>query len=952
MADFINENNARPTRLLLRSDTITNWLSSSTPLMYGEVGVGYDENGTSVIAKIGSVKDAGGQRWADAPQIGASVDSLGLNLESIGRVYSSVVVDDNNKPLRTLSSSVFYDYCSSPVIKYLHGDLGTLPHSLKCGTDQTPPDVQHYYYFASASQRNFIVLKNISGWKDTVSVTFDPTSNYSNIFEAPVGFVHPEFDNVLPCHDENTIVNNLPIQPVQTPMSVLSWIEDVEMWTIPISVKEDADGNARNDSMQFLGIVSGWFPFPYRQFLCDGDNPTEPTDGFRSASIDCSITLTPNTGSNLEGTGGVGTFTVSAQDLGFTCDEFPEYCENQDICGTCMNWSVSSLVDWIEIVSVSRNQSDCEPSTGTVYYRYEANTEYNANQRVGKIRVYMRPETGDLPTLANSADFTFTQEAPQCELVDVTPSKANFDVNASKLFFTVSMNSDSCTFDVSGSQAWLNIGDITSTGFSITPDPNTGAGDTETRVATITVTNSSITDGESIQILVTQAGNICEVDSVAPLTNTFGWNFDDTDGLNPVSPTFNVDFGFTTEDETCEWQAQISRISGNFNTDWITITDNESGAGSETVSYTSSVNPSIEDRVIKISVIDGEHTVTQEARPCTLEFPIPLSQSGYNFQSCGSELLFQINSYTCGRGEGCAEFEECSWRVDFSQLGNNGVGGETYEWLTVVGLGYDPDSTNLPVNTVMTGTGFIRLSAESTCGEVCTGEGDLRNAVVPIIPMNVVNGVLTDATENLDGIVEIQLQQSCGLQSEEGTAICCACTPDNEACSDDPCAGIFCAFYTVVNGECVCACDAAGNLPDEETGNCYCCIINENNVEQCGYFCPPPSSGSFYATGGTDDQKPTGFTVISIKDEGLAGTVPGIIEIDVLRYANTFVKIKGYLSSGVSPVWNETLNMWEPKVVPNLYTNEIAEMTGDGFVYWDFTEKAWKLTNVIDGGTA
>lgn len=955
MADFINENNARPTRLLLRSDTIANWLSStSTPLMYGEVGVGYDENGTSVIAKIGSVKEATGQRWSDAPQIGATIDSLGLNLESVGRVYSSVMVDANNKPLTTLNSTHFYDYCSAPTIKYLHGDLGSLPHSLKCGTDQLPPDVKHYEYFASAAQRNFIVVKNISGWKDTLSVNFGSTSTFNNIFEAPVGFVHPEFDNVLPCAENNLILNHLPVQPVQTPMSVLSWLENVELWTIPISVKEDSEGNERNDSMQFVGTVSGWFPFPYRQFLCDGDVLPEPTDGFRSASIDCTVSLNPTTGSNLDGEGGTGTFTVSAQDLGFTCDDYPEYCENNDICGTCINWTATSLVDWIEIVAVSRNQADCEPATGTVYYRYSANTEYNSAQRVGKIRVAMRPPTGtDIPTNPNYAEFTFTQEAPQCEIVSVTPSKANFDVNGGKLFFNVLMNNDVCTFSVNGSAGWLNIADITTTGFSITPDANVGAGDTETRTATITITNTSITEGDTFVVTVTQAGNVCQIDTVSPLTNSFGWNFDDTDGINPVSPTFTVDFGFTTEDELCEWQAQIARVSGNFNTDWITITQNESGAGSETISYTSLVNPSIQERVIKIGVLDGEHTITQEPRPCTLGFPIPISQGSYNFDICGSELIFEINPYTCDKEDGCAEFEKCSWRIDLTELGNQGSGG-LYPWLSVGGLGYEPDSTNLPANTIITGTGFVRLVAESTCGAFC-GE-DLRTAIVNVIPMTVIDGVTTDAIENLDGIAEIQLLQSCGLPAPTN-GVCCACSPDNPECQKEPICqdqnGEGCLFFAVdpETENCICACDDNGTIPDEITGNCWCCKEGDNGVETCGYFCPPPSSSALYSSTDTET-KPTGYTVTIIKDTGLAGTIPGIIEIDVLKYANTFVKIKGYLSSGVSPVWNETLNIWEPKVVPNLYTQQISEMTGDGFVYWDFDTKSWKLTNVIDGGNA
>lgn len=440
MADFLSQNNAKPTRILVRSDTITNWLSSSsTPLMYGEIGIGYDQNGTSVIAKVGSISESTGQKWSDAPQIGATIDSLGLNLENVGRIYSSVVVDANNKPLTTFTSSMFYQYCSSTEIKYLLGDLQDLPYSLRCGTDQLPPSGNVYPYFASASRRNFIVPQYLSGWKDTQSYN-PPTSQIPPIFEAPVGFIHPEFDNVLPCGDQ-IVLNALPIQPIQTPVSVLSWVENVEMWTLPISVLENSEGQYRNDSMKFIGVVSGWFPFPYRQFLCDGDivNPTSTDE--RSPLLDCSISLDPKTATNLTGSLGTGSFKVSAQDLNFTCDDYPEYCENNDICGTCMNWRVDSLVEWITIPKVSRDTADCEPSTGTVSYRFNSNSDFNAKERTGRIRVSVRPSSGnEIPTAGSYTDFTFTQSIPECKLVNVSPSSINITSAAQTIDLTVLLN--------------------------------------------------------------------------------------------------------------------------------------------------------------------------------------------------------------------------------------------------------------------------------------------------------------------------------------------------------------------------------------------------------------------------------------------------------------------------------------------------------------------------------
>lgn len=966
MADYLDQFKNRPTRLILRSDTIENWLSTaSTSLMYGEIGVGYDKNGTGVIVKIGSIKESTGQKWSDAPQIGGTADETGLNLEEIGRVYSSVVVDSNNQPITTFGAAQFYDTCSSNIIEYLYGDLSTLPHSLKCGTDNIPPDVAVYLYNASAASRNYIVPSSLSGWNTIYSSNMpDP---FPDIFAAPVGFVHPEFGNVLSC-DASEVINNLPIQPIQTPLSVLAWLEDVEMWTIPVSpIEDEQTGNSRNTVMAYRGKVSGWFPFPYRQFLCDGDIYTPPTDGFTEASLNCTISLGETTdNTDITGEAGTGSFTISAQDTSFTCDDYAEYCEQQDICGTCMNWDATVIdgKDWLSIRSITRNTEDCEPSTGTLYYGYTANDGYNAAQRTGTIRVYMRPTAGDIPSNPAYQDFTFTQDSLPCSLVRVSPTSLNIGFNlVSEREFTVTLQNSNCTYTATTTDDWITIEYGTDNTFTATFAQNIDTdGSSTERTGTITVTDTSPSgEGNSINITILQAGNECIVDDIQPRNNNISWDFDTTDSLgfgaeNPLSPTYSIDVNFLTEDEICSWTGILSRTDGNFDSNWLTITNNATGTGSEIVEYESLWNPSIEDRQMKISILDGIHTVTQTARPCTIESLILSKVNEFpNFASCGSILTLEVDPYEC---ETCNNNEvPCSWKVDLTDLDQVGDNSGTYEWVRVVGVGNDITATDAPT-TIITGKGYIRVEADQVCGACGSSGGavgDGREVPIIVVPITKIEGQVN--IEYTDNSVSVNLIQYCNLPNNTGTGgECCACEPDSPGCPLSNCnpdnteAGCLFYYYDPEEDMCKCACDSAGTPPNAE-GLCNCCTDPNDPTCNLGEFCPPPTAPLAYY-GDSDGVKPTGFSVVSEKSSGLV-TVPGIIEIDVLKIANSFVKIKGYLNPGVSPVWNDISKAWEPKQVPNFYANELVGLENDGgYVYYDINDNSWKISNVIDGGNA
>lgn len=945
MADFLDQFQNRPTRIILRSDSIENWLSTnSTPLMYGEIGVGYDPNGTNVIAKIGAVKSQAGQSWADAPQISASADNLGLDLEKVGRVYSSVVVDSNNKPVINFTRPMFYPHCSSVLVSHVYGDLATLPHSLKCGTDQTPPNGNTFVYSASFNQRNYIIPDYISGWRETASHNANNNNN-PNIFDAPVGFVHPEFDNILPCSGEglegdNPVINKLPIQPIQAPLSVLAWLEDVEMWTIPISISED--GQQQNVAMKYLGKVSGWFPFPHREFLCNGEIYSPGTDGFSSAYIDCDITLSASSATIGYSTTNPQSFNVSVLDDVFNCSSYPAFCEDNDICETCEDWDavVVQGQDWLTIQSVNRTP-DCttDPSTGSVYYLAELNT--SVSNRVGVIRVFITPPgEEETPRQGQYQDFTVTQNGQPCKVELAIPNffDVPFNSTQTRTVQVLTNSPGSCTYGVTSNVSWITIANIAKEQFEFTTEANIDTdGATDLRTGILTITENSGGQANSITVVVIQQGNECIVETVAPTTQSFDWN---------DQSTFTVDFTFSTEDDPiCTWTANLATVSGNFaDASWVTITANASGTGSETVEYEAAVNPSIQDRQAKLSVLGTDHDIEQTLRPCTISyFNRWLGPDNPEMiANCGGTMILEVRPYSCGNNEGCVEPENCSWTVDLSNLGS----GNTFDWLNVIAVGTNPDNlTDLP-GTIINGVGYIKLEAQSTCDASCN-DGDFRTAIVNVIP---VNDLGTEPISYPENAVDTTVSQVCGLPpSDPATGECCACTSD-ECGEETGCTGgaTNCLYYyTDENGLCQCACNAAGDPPNEE-GKC-CCPEDGGDIGQnCTVAeCDPPTSD--------DGEAPLGLLGYTVTFDRISGVtdIPGLIEVDVRKIANSFVKVKGFLSPGVSPIWDAENNQWVPKNVPNFYSSQLQGLEGQGgYVYYDINDSSWKISNVIDGGGA
>lgn len=941
MADFLDQFQNRPTRIILRSDSIDNWLKpSSTPLMYGEIGVGYDANGTNVIAKIGASKDQGGQRWEAAPQISASADNLGLNLEKVGRVYSSVVVDSNNNPVINFTRPMFYPHCSSVSVSHLYGDLATLPHSLKCGTSQTPPDGDTFVYATSFNQRNYIIPDYINGWRETAS--HNDSNGNPNIFDAPIGFVHPEFNNILPCSGEgldgdNEVVNRLPIQPIQAPLSVLAWLEDVEMWTIPISITED--GQQQNVAMKYLGKISGWFPFPHREFLCNGEIYSPGTDGFSSAFIDCDITLSSSSATIPYSTITPQTFDVSVLDDEFNCSSYPAFCEDNDICETCEDWDAVVIQgqDWLELQGIVRTP-DCttDTSTGTVNYRADFNQ--SVNNRVGIIRVFITPPgEEETPRQGQYQDFTVTQQGRPCRVLSSTPSFFDVPFNSTQTRSVIvsTPDSGSCTFGVTSNVNWITIGNISKTEFEFTTEANIDTdGATVPRIGILTITENGGGDANSINVTVIQQGNECIVETVAPTTESFDWN---------DQSTFAVDFTFSTEDDPiCTWTANLASVSGNFaDASWVTITANASGTGSETVQYEAAENPSIQDRQAKLSVLGSDHDIEQTLRPCTINYfnrwfgPDNPAQ----IPSCGGSIILEVKPYSCGNDEGCVDTENCSWIVDISNLG----AGNTYPWLTVSAVGTNPFNLTDPPGTIVNGVGYIKLQADTTCDALCN-DGDFRTAIVNVIP---VNDLGTNPIEYPANAVNTTVSQVCDLPSPDpDTGECCACTSD-DCGNDDPCANgslYNCQFlyYNTETGQCECACDADGTPP---VGGLCCCPGTGDDIATCDFTCAPPT--------GDNPLTLNGYTIILDPDSSGLVDIPGIIEVDVTKIANSFVKIKGFLNPGVSPIWDAQNNTWVPRNVPNFYSNQLQGLEGQGgYVYYDINDNSWKISNVIDGGNA
>lgn len=960
MADFINENNARPTRLLLRSDTISNWLSSSsTPLMYGEVGVGYDENGTGVIAKIGSIKDEQGQRWSDAPQLNATVDESGLNLEEVGRVYASVVVDNNNNPVSSFTKEFFYPACSND-IKYLYGNLNELPYSLRCGTEGTPPDSTIYNYRCIiAPAKNYIVPKYLSGWRTTLSV--NTSDEIPSIFEAPIGFVHPEFNNVLPCDPEG-VLHVLPIQPIQTAISVLSWVENVEVWTMPISPIGN-ETSLGNYAMQFLGTVSGWFPFPYRQFICDNTGIEEPTEGNTAPQIQCQITLTPssdsdvdtdNTTTDIAGSAGTGQFNVSSIDINFTCASYPEYCSNNGICGTCMSWAAQVIEggDWFRLTNIERDTVNCEPSTGTIFYEYDENSEFNAQERTAVVRVFTTTSVGsEIPREPTYSDFTFTQSQPKCEIKNVFPIGISLNSSAHTETFTVRTQSQTCTWSASieGSAPWITIlnptggynGDNDDFGVSIGSNAGTGE-DTEPRIAYINVTDTSITGtGNVLQVRIYQQGNNCEIQTIDPeIQNSIPADTSST-------PDYSFDILFNTEDEVCTWETVILNVSGNFIENWITVTQNATGSGSETISYSVNSNPSIAERSATINVLNKDILVSQNATACfieKLEDPDTLLAFSPNITGCITTRYFTVDPYACTSKNGCVDEENCSWYVDLTTIQNN------YPWITITGVGDSLDNLGAN-NSVITGFGIVEYQVSEFSGldGLCTTNS--RVGEIRVVPQ-------TNTSEFSIFTITQSCADICACDSKaEGCGGENPCVPKPEGCS---------VFGPDPNNPtvCICLCDDGTPPMCDEENNCVCSddppsCFNDGGIDPSNPGGNPPTSGTGqnpnFPCGISTWEKlytipeQVGYVVIFESNIGIIEGDFGVIEINTLKISNTFVKINGYLNPGVSVVWNNTTGLWEPKYVPNFYSEELTQ---NGFVYYNITTNKWEITNVIDGGSA
>lgn len=896
MSNFLNQN-SKPTRLLVRSDTVANWSSTeSTPLMFGEIGLGFTPSG-KVIAKVGSIQNQQGQAWLDAPQIGAEQDELGINLENIGRVYSSVVVDGNNKPISTFSKEFFYPNCSNR-IEYLYGDFSTLPYSLSCGTDGTRPTSEKFEYgVLLETPQNYIQTVFLSGWSETFSTT--PTLDYPPILEAPVGFVHPEFDNVIPCPEDGKLIGKLPIQPIQTPISVLSWLENVELWTIPISIKE----NRINTAMQYLGTVSGWFPFPYRQFVCEGDGIIETTEGIQ-ATLDCEINLNPpvfpNTDTPVESLptseAGQGFFTVSAQDPLFTCAIFPEYCARLGVCGTCNDFTATVIqgANWFTLGEIE--EISCEPSEKKINYNYAKNGSFDASERTAIVRIsYFKSETEiGFPKSEVFADFTFTQPAPDCGLINVLPAGRTFSASASsEVGFTVRTQKSTCSWEatrVDSGDTWITI--VNSTGgfnsfanqFGVSVNANNVGGETPLRTGFVRVTEQE--SGDFIDVRITQAGNTCVVEDITPSSNSISCTSD--------SSSFNV--GFDTLDQTCPWTASVFSVEGNTLGNWVNITGNASGTGDGTISYSASQNVSLYERQVNIQVLEEKHTVSQEPRPCSIVSIIDeVTKTNFGIQvPCGFSLCpqdrqrkFQVVPYSCGPAQGCLEDEVCSWGVDLNEVPSG---------ITVISVSNNIDTSGAP-ESIIEGTGWVTLSI---LGPVSCALGEVNIPIVPIGPV--------DLTGN-------------------------TCQPQN-------------AFYRIplLTEATYDVCElCASTFPEDCPSKCPNPIPPFGCQNPMGFF--SPNWEQIYT--GSDDS----FEVIYKAPDGLIefGDFT-LAEVNVFKLANTFVKIKGYLNPGVAPLWDSEINTWVPKYVPNFYESELNEK--DGLVFWNMSTKQWEITNIIDGGGA
>jgi len=965
----------KPTRIILRSDTIDKWLSAeSTNLLYGEIGIGYDSNGKSIIAKIGSKKE--GEKWSDAPQISATADSLGLDIENVGRVYSSVVVDSENKPIiDILDRELFYDVCSSTTIEYLYGSLEKLPHSLKTGTDNLPPNTDVLNYGASADRKSFIRPQHLSGWNEEHS--FSPIfKELPFILDAPVGFVHPEFGNVIPyaeAYDSSTDgtfsvhLSKLPIQPIQAPLSVLAWLEDVEMWSLPVSGVSQTSESSSTPAMRFIGTVSGWFPFPYRQFVCSGTKTERDTDRDiiqpqLSCMVEAPIYSTAFTGSGSS-FGRIDGITI--QDPNYNCNTIPDYCDFKGICTTCgdnivsieqgEDWITSAFLTFDEENEELNTQGYCEPRTYSLFFTFEGNdTIYD---RVGKIRVYNRFSKD--PLSSDSKVFTLNHLGQDCKITNLYPNALNLSASASVNTVLVRTNAiaGECDFSVSTEENWITISESTTdSSFTVSvPIHNTGSVHRSGEVV-VTITET----GETQTLFVKQ-----EVDTSICIPSGLNTR------INVAQEGSTENITFTVGDQSCEWVASVEYLESSSTIDWVTV-NQTTGTGDANITATVSANPEITSRSAIIKINGEEIQLEQAAKICDQTQPAELY-----FAPNATPILWAYPSfcsavfpdaYAWGIKVYGYECNECDVQDD----------SETCRiFVNVDDIYFDSDTNDNNKDDTRVAVVGAANNAQEAVADGGNGQGWVYGVgyiaftytkcfchSTVHIPYTVQKGP-EDPGITYEIVLEGDISH-CGSLPTDDTCQCCEIASNNENCDiekpepkcEDGCTeeetGEECnfCFQDPNTGNCFCACDDQGTLPKEINGEpkCFCTTGGGGGdgpgggESESGYFCDVPTTGN-----------PQSLETVFTPQLNISGETInlGIWEIDTVKVANSFVKIKGYLNPGVSPIWDNVNKTWVPKQVPNFYSDELLGEEGEGgYVYYDMLEGKWKITNTIDGGGA
>jgi hypothetical protein len=358
---------------------------------------------------------------------------------------------------------------------------------------------------------------------------------------------------------------------------------------------------------------------------------TSSLNGSGSGSVSYSVDANP---SSIPRSGVVtvdgGTFTINQAGVPCTYSLSPDSrphgngatvgTVNVSTISDCA-WTVSNNCDWMTITSSTNGLGN-----GTVSYSVEANLNHPTRTNVVII--------GDQP-------FTVTQSGVDCTY-KLSPTNRPHGYGATTGMVSMT-TAGGCPWTVVNTNDWITITSDTSCmgsgTISYTVDANPSS---LPRTGFVTADGGFFT--------INQAGMPCTV-SISPTNRPHGYGA--TTGLVSVATAI-----------ACPWTV----VNTN---DWITITSSLNGAGSGSVSYTVTANPSSLPRTGFVTVNEGCFTINQAGMPCTVSISPTNRPHGYGATT---------GMVSVATGGGCpwAVVNNNDWITITSDLNGTGSGSVSY----------------------------------------------------------------------------------------------------------------------------------------------------------------------------------------------------------------------------------------------------------------------------------